>query len=141
MSCVTRGAALLFMGVFLCISVVGCVGGGTNAQRGALLTVGDTKAAVLPPLGIFWSRVRAPVNAGAPKEIGVRRGEATVHQIAIPPLPMFGLNSSIPLVSWGEASQSEAARNGGLQDVNHLDYELTTIFMFFRRFKLIAYGE
>lgn len=141
MSWMTRGALLLFLGVFLCLTSAGCVGGGTNAQRQGLLTVGDTKAAVLPPLGILWSRVRAPLNAGAPKEIGVRRGEATANQIAIPPLPFPGMTTGVPLVSWGDASQAEAARDGGLQDVSHMDYELTTFLMFFRRFKLIAYGE
>ena len=118
-----------------------CTGGGTVAQRVFTVQIGDSAAAVIPPLGIVWSKVRAPVSAGAPGAVGPAKGRATVHQIALPPLPINGLQSGTPLVSWGDASKEAAARDGGLAAIDHLDYELTTILMLYRRFTLIAYGE
>jgi hypothetical protein len=131
-----RGALLLLLGLSL-FGVPGCTG--ASIQRSVAGEIGNTKAAVIPPLGIFFSQVRAPVGARTPTRIGPRRGVASVNQIAIPPIP--GLTPSIPLFSWGDASEEEAARRGGLEKVSHLDYELTVVMMVYRRFTLIAYGD
>ena len=127
--------------VLLALTSTACVGGATNAQRQGLMQIGDTRAAVLPPLGLLWSRVKAPLFSGAPENVGPRKGEATVNQIAIPPLPVPGMATGIPLVSWGDASRASAAQDGNIETVSHMDFELTTLLLFYRRFKVIAYGE
>lgn len=133
----SRGALALLLGL-LVMGSIGCTSG-MAGRRAALLRVGATRAAVIPPLGIVYTKVRAQVTSGTPVKIGSRRGEASVIQLATPPLP--GIAPPIPLVAWGEASMAAAAKNGGIEDVSHMDYELTTVLMVWRRFKLIAYGE
>jgi len=94
---------------------------------------------VIPPLGVLYTRVRAPVSSGAPADLGSRRGESSVIQLAIPPIP--GVVPAVPIAAWGHASREAAARDGGIESISHMDYELTTVLMVWRRFKLIAYGE
>jgi len=137
MSLSSRGAMALLLGL-LVMGSVGC-GSGMVGRRAALLRVGDTKAAVIPPLGIVYTKVRAQVTAGTPGAVGSRRGESSVIQLATPPLP--GIAPPVPLVAWGHASMEAAAKDGGIESVSHMDYELTTVLMVWRRFKLIAYGE
>ncbi|MHA7839143.1 MAG: TRL domain-containing protein [bacterium] len=133
--------ALLLLGLGLGLSLIGCAGagGGLSAQESRALQVGETNAAVVPPLGVLYSRVRAPATADLPRRVGARRGVATTTQIATPPLP--GIAPPIPLIAWGDASLEEAAADGGIQRITHMDYQLTVILMIWRRFELIAYGD
>ena len=75
------------------------------------------------------------------RERNVPQGEATVTQIALPPLPFPFLMTGLPLASWGGASIEDAADAGGITDVKHADYEVLTVLMFFRKFTLTAYGD
>lgn len=127
--------------LILGLSLTGCAGGGAGraAQQGAVSRVSNTSAAVIPPLGVLYSRVRAPVTSDVPSRVGKRRGMATTRQIATPPIP--GVAPAIPLVAWGDASMEEAAADGGIREVSHMDYRLTIILMFWRRFDLIVYGD
>jgi hypothetical protein len=136
----TIGLALGALILSLALGSIGCAGGtGMAGRRAAVLRVGDTKAAVIPPLGILYSHVRAPLMAVAPSHLGTRRGEASVIQLATPPLP--GIAPPIPLVAWGDASMEAAAGNAGIRDVTHMDYELTTVLMVWRRLTVITYGD
>ncbi len=129
-------ALVLILAVALIGGLSGC---GNNPGRAVAFYIYNTGVAVLPPPGLLYTNVRAPVTAQAPASLGTRSGSATVNQIAIPPIP--GIMPAIPLISWGDVSKEEAARNGGLTDVTHMDYQLTSILMFYRRFKLTAYGN
>ena len=120
------------------LSLSACVAGSPSRQAAFFVT--RTKAAVIPPVGLIYSNVAAPVIAGVSgKPLGPRVGRSSVNSIAIPPNP-FGI-PAVGLFTWGDMSQKTSAANGGIAKVTHADYEMTVILMFFRRVTLVAYGE
>src|SRR6056297_3626786 len=91
--------ALLLLGLGLGLSLIGCAGAGGGLS--------------------------APERRAL--RVGARRGVATTTQIATPPLP--GIAPPIPLIAWGDASLEEAAADGGIERITHMDYQLTVILM------------
>ena len=59
----------------------------------------------------------------------------------LPPLPFPGLALGLTLFSWGDASIETAARNGGVQKVEHVDYELEVFLSVYRRTTAEVYGD
>jgi len=56
-------------------------------------------------------------------------GEANMHSI-------------LWLVSWGDAGVADAAKDGGLTQVNHMDMEfLNILFGLYTRTTTVVYGE
>ena len=48
---------------------------------------------------------------------------------------------SLGLFTWDDMSEKTAAANAGIENVTHVDYEMTVFLMSFRQVPLVAYGE
>jgi len=112
----------------------------SNPMRDNVAFVGRFKTAVVPPLGILYSHVKAPAFANAvDASFGTKRGEATMYAIGLPPIPSIA--PAIDLVTWGDGSEKKAAEDGGITNVTYVDYEARVVLMFFRQLKIVAYGD
>lgn len=80
--------------------------------------------------GCVYSHVKLPLDTDVEAtSLGSKQGEASVQSVAW-------------LVGWGDASVEAAARNGGLQVINHMDVETFTIlFGLYTRNTTIVYGN
>jgi hypothetical protein len=89
---------------------------------------------VRPPAGLLYTQLRAPITTDfEDTRVGTKRGISTAYWVWE---PFLGTN-----FGWGAADVEEAARAGGIQEVTHLDYEMTVVLFLFQRFRVIAYGE
>lgn len=132
-----RKAGLLACSLAL-LSLTACSFGSPSRQAAFYVT--RTKAAVIPPVGMIWTRTVAPVAAGVSGQpLGSRVGAASVNSIAIPPNP-FGI-PPVALFSWGDMSEKASAADGGITNVSHADYRMQVYLMFFRRVTLLTYGD
>jgi hypothetical protein len=103
------------------IALLGCLLGGIAGS-----TLGCIAAPVVPPLGLLYTKVDAPL---APRgEVGRKRGVSQVTAI-------------LGLISIGDASVKAAAANGGISEVKLVDYEYTNVLLIFQRYTTIAYGD
>ncbi|UCE84817.1 MAG: hypothetical protein JSU66_10690 [Deltaproteobacteria bacterium] len=121
------------------IPLLGCVGAGSRPDM-AYRMAAKVRAPVIPPQGLLYSDIKAPVTAGG-TDFGTRRGTATSFQIGLPPLPVAGLASGLDLFAWGDASSEAAAAAGGIQQVDHVDYRLEVFLFVYRRFTTEVYGD
>ena len=92
----------------------------------ALGALGCMGAPIVPPLGIAYTSIDAPITLRG--DFGSKRGESSVTAY-------FGL------VSTGDASVRAAARNGGISDVKHVDYEFNNLFFFYQRYTTVVFGD
>lgn len=124
------------------ILALGLLGGcGVSARPDlAYRTAAKLRAPVLPPPGVLYSDVKAPLAAN-PTDFGTKRGTATSKQLGLPPLPVAGLYSGLDLVGWGDASAKTAAARGGITRIEHVDYHMKVYFMFYRVFTTEVYGN
>ncbi len=88
--------------------------------------LGCMGAPIVPPLGIAYTKIEAPISLRG--DFGSKRGEASV-------------TSYLGLVSTGDASVRAAARNGGISDVKHVDYEFNNVFFFYQRYTTVVFGD
>ena len=80
-----------------------------------------------PPMGAV-SVVQAPLSTEGNFNAGSKKGEASAKCI-------------LGIVSVGDCSIDAAAKNGGLQKINHLDYGYLNVIGVFRKTTVIVYGE
>lgn len=80
--------------------------------------------------GCIYSKAITPLDENVENtRIGTKTGRASVHIVAW-------------MVAWGDAGVEAAARNGGLDVINHLDTERQIVlFGLYSRITTIAYGE
>jgi hypothetical protein len=80
--------------------------------------------------GCVYSNAIIPLDENVDEtRIGSKTGQASVHIVAW-------------LVAWGDAGVEAAAKNGGLEVINHLDTERQVVlFGLYSRITTIAYGE
>jgi len=97
-------------GVVLMVSVGGCV-----------------MAPVVPPTGLLYTDMKAPINIG-PSEQPSKRGESSVVAI-------------LGLFSTGDGSVRAAADAGQISNVEHIDYEYKNVLGIYQRYTTIVYGE
>ncbi len=83
-------------------------------------------APVVPPLGLIYTNIDAPLSLAG--EVGSRRGESTVISIA-------------GLISTGDGSVKAAAAAGGITRVQRVDYEFFNLIGIYQRYKTVAYGD
>lgn len=96
------------------------------AACAALSLVGCIAAPVVPPLGILYTGIHAPL---APKgDVGSKRG--TSHVTAF-----------LGLISTGDGSVRQAASNGNISTVKLVDYEFTNILGIYQKYTTIVYGD
>lgn len=89
-------------------------------------TLGCIAAPVVPPIGLVYTELDAPL---APRgEVGSRRGTSTVTSILF-------------LVSTGDGSVRAAAQNGGIREVKLVDYEYTNVLGVYQRYTTVVYGD
>ncbi len=87
------------------------------------------QAPVIPPQGAIFSSTSAPIQTQfRDTDLGSKRGEAT--SIAI-----------LGLIGIGDASVYEAAQNGNIQTVKHVDYEIMNVLGIYVEFKTVVYGD
>ena len=98
------------------------------------------RAPVIPPQGLLYSNIKAPITADA-TDFGSKRGTATSFQIGLPPIPVAGLAMGLDLFAWGDASTETAAAAAGIGEVDHVDYHLEVFFFVYRRFTTEVYGD
>ena len=94
---------------------------------GLVLTGGCLVAPFQPPVGVV-SVTTAPLSTEGNWKIGSKRGEASSMSV-------LGLFAS------GDCSIATAARNGGLKEIGHVDYEYTNIIGIWQKATVIVYGE
>jgi TRL-like protein family len=88
--------------------------------------LGCIAAPVVPPLGMLYTQVYAPL---APRgEVGSKRGTSSV-------------TAFLGLVSTGDGSVRAAAANGGIQNVKLVDYQYENMFLVFQRYTTVVYGD
>jgi len=89
-------------------------------------TLGCISAPVVPPLGMVYTDIHAPL---APRgDVGTRRGSSQATAI-------------LGLVSIGDASVRAAAANGNIRDVKLVDYGYTNVLLIFQRYTTVVYGD
>ncbi len=86
-------------------------------------------APVMPPSGLFFSSVQAPIDIDAdPTTFGMKAGQSSAFSV-------------LGLFAFGDASVASAARDGNLTTIHHLDYDYLNVLFIFQRFTTTAYGE
>ena len=133
-----RSVAVTLLGVIALVAM-GCAG--ANRPDFAYRAIVKHRTPVIPPVGILYTHIEAPLSTAPPPQLGTRTGRATSHQIGLPPLPIAGLMTGIDLFAWGDASEEAARREGDLTQVHHTDYELTVYLLIYRQFTVVAHGE
>lgn len=92
------------------------------------VALGGCATAMSPVTGTMYSNVKAPLTATtSPKEVQ-RVGRASVRSI-------LGVFAS------GDASIQTAARNGGITEIHHVDYESQNFFGVLAEFTVVVYGN
>jgi hypothetical protein len=87
---------------------------------------------VKPPPGLLYTHHSAPASLSlAGRSLGSRTGTAQASFLQL----------YWPLVTWGDASIEAAARDGGLQSVQHADYEVLSILGIYVEHTIRVYGD
>jgi len=93
------------------------------------------RAPVIPPQGILFSQVTAPLSLDFDETpVCAKHGEATSRFFHEPLFTQLEF-------AWDKALLADAARNGGLSKVYYADYTHTNILGIYSTFTVRAYGE
>jgi hypothetical protein len=136
---VTRTRAV--RGLALAAVLLTAVGCGVPGPRvfGPLSSGLDGKLPVRPTFAAV-QMYKAPLQVEAiGQKLGPKVGKAKVQGILIGGLLFFA--GVPPILAWGDASVAAAAKNGGITQVQHLDYEILNILGIYVEFTVIAYGS
>lgn len=86
-------------------------------------------APIKPPVGYLFSDISAPVSTmGNGETLGTRVGHAESQSI-------------LGLFATGDCSVAAAARNGGITEVQHIDYKFYNMLGIVQRFTTVVIGE
>jgi hypothetical protein len=98
------------------------------------------EAPVQVPGGLIYQHTKAPLQTDVDVvDLGTKHGTAKTQYVDNPILRLFG---GPPLaVAWNDASIAEAARNGGIETVKHVDYEIFRVLGVYIEFTVHAYGD
>lgn len=93
------------------------------------------RAPVRLPMGAIYTQTRAPLQVDFDEtRLGSKRSEASTSYFLWPLiLPMN--------FAWGDAGVAEAAREGNITTVHHVDYEFLNVLGMWARFTTIVYGD
>ncbi len=95
----------------------------------SLLILPGCMAPVVPPPGFIFSNTQAPIDTDVNKTpVSQKSGESASYCI-------------LYLFAFGDASVHQAALNGGLNTVEHVDYKYLNVLLFYQSFTTVAYGE
>ena len=145
-------AALAIASALAAVALVGCadltrpdlVQRFARSPEGPHRALTSIDAAVIPPTGILYTEVHAPVSL-TPGPIGDRKGVATAYRIGPPPILSWvtgvpALPSLNNWFAWGDASSKAAAADGRITRVTHVDYRYQTVLTVFQSLTLEVYG-
>jgi hypothetical protein len=110
------------VGVALAVAASGCVA---------------PRAPVVPPTAFVYTQVKAPLQTdleGADMQ-AERMGESTARFLYIP--FTWGLAS----FAWGDASTEQAAKDGGIDEVQFADYEFLSVLGVYAQTTIRAHGK
>ena len=94
-----------------------------------LTSCGFYMAPVMPPSGLLFGSVKAPIDTNADNTtIGSKTGEAASISI-------------LGLFAFGDCSINSAARDGNMSTVTHADYNYTNVLWIYQSFTTIVYGD
>jgi len=96
---------------------------------------------VVPSLGLLFEQYKAPLQtrmAGGTK-LGKKTGIVRLRSIRDP------IITGQSLVTWGDTPQDiaiqQAAKNGGIRRIRHVDYERFSVLSVYTELKIIVYGD
>ena len=89
---------------------------------------GCIAAPVVPPIGIIYTQMGAPLKLTGPHQSSSKRGESSVTAI-------------LGMVSTGDGSIAAAARAGGISSVNHVDYKFRNVIGIYQKYTTVVYGD
>ena len=98
----------------------------TGALFASWLTLGCVAAPVVPPTGLVYTDIDAPMSIKG--EARGRRGTASTASI-------------LGLFAWGDGSVRTAAAKGGISDVKLVDYEFFNVLGIYQRYTTVVYGD
>jgi len=93
------------------------------------------QAPVRPPVGLLFTRYRAPLTADVTGVPAAGR-EGTASTLFVQDIILTGQG-----LAWDDASIATAAREGGLTKVYYADYEVLAVLGVFGEFTVRVYGE
>ncbi len=86
-------------------------------------------APVVPPTGLFYSDIKAPMDIDLDKTaVGAKSGEAMVTTI-------------LGVVATGDCSIKAAAQNGGITTIESVDYKFFNVLGVYQTFTTIVHGN
>ena len=90
--------------------------------------LGGCAATVSPVTGFWYTNVNGPITAtGAPEE-ATRVGRASATSV-------------LGVIATGDASIQAAARNGGIREIHHVDFESQSYIGVLAEFTVVVYGN
>ncbi len=95
----------------------------------ALMSTGCLRAPVIPPYGIIYSEIQAPLDHDFDETL-VPSKAGRSESISI-----------LGLVAVGDASINTAAKEGGLSVIHTADYEYTNILGIYQKYVTVVRGE
>lgn len=96
-----------------------------------LATTGCLQAPVVPPTGIIYSGVQAPLdyeNAQSQVAPSLKQGRASSHNI-------------LGLVAYGDSSLEAAAAQGNITTAHTADYDYLNVLYVYQRYTTVVRGE
>jgi len=104
-------------------------------MRKSTLSLALAAAALLPACvatpvgpGIFYTGVKAPLEATSSKEGFSKTGKAKASQVC-------------GVAAWGDSSIQAAAMAGGIKTIHHVDYEAFSVLGVYSSFEVTVYGD
>ena len=84
---------------------------------------------VVPGHGVVYSNFSSPLDINFDKtDLGTKQGEASTTSF-------FGI------VTIGDCSTHEAAKNGNIQTIKHADYKYFNVLGIYSKYTTIVYGD
>jgi hypothetical protein len=99
-------------------------------------TLSPVRVPVAPPGGFILTYHSAPLETNfEATPLGSRKGEAEVRFLRE---PFF---TNLPLVTWGDGSLEAAMREGGIQTVHYVDYEVLSVLGIYTQLTVRVSGD
>lgn len=95
----------------------------------AIMTSGCLVAPVIPPTGMIFTDIKAPLDYNMNETKNASRSG------------MSETMSIVGLIALGDGSIKAAAQNGGITTIHSADYEYFNIIGVYQRYRTVVYGD
>ena len=92
------------------------------------ILLGGCAATVSPVTGFWYTNVEGPVTATSAPDEATRVGRASATSV-------------LGIIATGNASIQQAARNGGIREIHHVDFEAQSYIGVLAEFTVVVYGN